>query len=196
LELGRHARAHPRGALREVPGSRRARSKPDRRDHRQPERQERGKRGACVDPAGYDAGKKIMGKKRHILVDTQGLLMHALVHAADVQDRDGGAVLIATLFGAFPFLTRLFADGGYQGPQFKSAIRRALAAVTVEIVKRSDQAKAFVVLPKRWIGERTFAWLGRCRRLAKDWECLNRKALAFLRLASIRLMLRKLCNPT
>ena len=70
-----------------------------------------------------------------------------------------------------------------------------MARVKVEIVKRSDQAKAFVVLPKRWIGERTFAWLG-CRRLAKDWECLNRKALAFLRLASIRLMLRKLCNPT
>jgi transposase len=137
-----------------------------------------------------------MGKKRHILVDTQGLLMHAIVHAADIQDRDGGAALMVTLFGAFPFLTRLFADGGYQGPQFKSAIRRALAAVTVEIAKRSDQAKAFVVLPKRWIGERTFAWLGRCRRLAKDWECLNRKALAFLRLASIRLMLRKLCNPT
>ena len=68
--------------------------------------------------------------------------------------------------------------------------------VNVEIVKRSDQAKGFVVLPKRWIVERTFAWLSRCRRLAKDWECLNRKALAFLRLASIRLMLRKLCNPT
>ena len=137
-----------------------------------------------------------MGKKRHILVDTQGLLMHAIVHAADIQDRDGGAALMATLFGAFPFLTRLFADGGYRGPQFQAAIGRTLARVTVEIVKRSDQAKAFVVLPKRWIGERTFAWLGRCRRLAKDWECLNRKALAFLRLASIRLMLRKLCNPT
>jgi putative transposase len=137
-----------------------------------------------------------MGKKRHILVDTQGLLMHAIVHAADIQDRDGGAALMVTLFGAFPFLTRLFADGGYQGPQFKSAIRRTLAAVTVEIAKRSDQAKAFVVLPKRWIGERTFAWLGRCRRLAKDWQCLNPKALAFLRLASIRLMLRKLCNAT
>lgn len=67
--------------------------------------------------------------------------------------------------------------------------------VNVEIVKRSDQAQRFVVLPKRWIVERTFAWLGRCRRLAKDWECLNRKALAFLKLASIRLMLRKLCNP-
>ena len=102
---------------------------------------------------------------------------------------------MATLFGAFPFLTRLYADGGYRGPQFNGAIRRTLAAVTVEIVKRSG-AKTFVVLPKRWIVERTLAWLGRCRRLSKDWECLNRKALAFLRLASIRLMLRKLCNPT
>ena len=124
-----------------------------------------------------------MGRKRHILVDTQGLLMHAIVHAADIQDRDGGAALMATLFGAFPFLTRLFADGGYRGSQFQAAIGRTLARVTVEIVKRSDQAKAFVVLPKRWIVERT---LGRCRRLAKDWECLNRKALAFLRLASIQ----------
>ena len=171
-----------------------ARSKPDRRDHRQPERQERGKRGARIDPPGYDAGKKIKGKKRHILADTQGLLMHAIVHAADVQDRDGGALLMTTLFGAFPFLT-LFVDGGYQGPQFNGAIRRTLAAVTVEIVKRSG-AKTFVVLPRRWIVERTLAWLGRCRRLAKDWECLNRKALAFLRFASIRLMLRKLCNPS
>ena len=105
--------------------------------------------------------------------------MHAIVHAADIQDRDGGAALMATLFGAFPFLTRLFADGGYRGSQFQSAIGRTLARVMVEIVKRSDQAKAFVVLPKRWIVERTLAWLGRCRRLAKDWECLNRKALAF-----------------
>ena len=73
----------------------------DRRDHRQPERQERGKRGPAIDPTGYDAGKKIKGRKRHILVDTQGLLMHAIVHAADVQDRDGGALLMASLFGAF-----------------------------------------------------------------------------------------------
>jgi transposase len=135
-----------------------------------------------------------MGKKRHILVDTQGLLMHAIVHAADIQDRDGGAMLMATLFGAFPFLTRLFADGGYRGSRFQSAIACILPRVTVEIVKRSDQG--FAVLPKRWIVERSLAWFGRCRRLAKDWECLNRKALAFLRFASIRLMLRKLCNPT
>jgi transposase len=137
-----------------------------------------------------------MGKKRHILVDTQGLLMHAIVHAADIQDRDGGVMLMATLFGAFPFLTRLFADGGYRGSRFQGAIARILPRVTVEIVKRSDQAKGFAVLPKRWIVERSLAWLGRCRRLAKDWECLNRTALAFLRLASIRVTLRKLCNPT
>ncbi|MGO9682835.1 MAG: IS5 family transposase [Beijerinckiaceae bacterium] len=141
-------------------------------------------------------GKKIKGKKRHILVDTQGLLMHAIVHAADIQDRDGGALLMATLFGLYPFLLKLYADGGYRGPEFQNALRKILAQVNIEIVKRSDQAKAFVILPKRWVVERTFAWLGRCRRLAKDWECLNRKALAFLRLASIRLMLRKLCNPT
>ncbi len=152
--------------------------------------------GACIDPPGYDAGKKIKGKKRHVLVDTQGLLMHAIVHAADVQDRDGGALLMASLFGAFPFLVKLYADAGYQGPQFQSAMKGILARVNVEIVKRSDQAKGFVTLPKRWIVERTLAWLGRCRRLAEDWECLNRKALAFLRLASIRLMLRKLCNPS
>ncbi len=122
--------------------------------------------------------------------------MHAIVHAADIQDRDGGALLMATLFGLYPFLLKLYADGGYRGPEFQNALRKILAQVNIEIVKRSDQAKAFVVLPKRWVVERTFAWLGRCRRLAKDWECLNRKALAFLRLASIRLMLRKLCNPT
>ena len=85
---------------------------------------------------------------------------------------------------------------GYQGTKFKAAVKRIRACLEVEIVKRSDQAKAFVVLPKRWICERMLAWLGRCRRLGKDWECLNCKALAFLYLASIRLMLRKLCNPT
>ena len=102
---------------------------------------------------------------------------------------------MASLFGAFPFLIKLYADGGYQGLEFQSAIKRILARVHVEIVKRSGQATGFIALPKRWIVERTFAWLGRCRQLAKDWECINHKGLAFLRLASIRLMLRKLCNP-
>ena len=122
-------------------------------------------------------------------------MLHAIVHAADLQDRDGGVLLIATLFGLFPFLRKLYADGGYQGPVFRKALKRVLRQVKLEIVKRSDDAKGFKVLPKRWIVERTIGWLNRCRRLAKDWENLNRKALAFLRLASIRLMLRKLCNP-
>jgi len=120
--------------------------------------------------------------------------MHAIVHSADIQDRDGGKLLMATLFGLYPFLLKLYADGGYQGPKFQRAVKKILRQLNVEIVKRSDQAGRFIVLPKRWIVERTFAWLGRCRRLAKDWECLNRKALAFLKLASIRFMLRRLCN--
>ena len=103
---------------------------------------------------------------------------------------------MASVFGLHPFLLKLYADGGYQGPQFQSGLKRAMRQVEVEIVKRSDVAKGFTVLPKRWIVERTIAWLNRCRRLAKDWECLNQKALAFLRLASIRLMLRKLCQKT
>jgi transposase len=179
-----------------MPRTGRPGAQPDRRSYRQPKRQERRKRGAWIDPHGYDAGKKIKGKKRHILVDTQGLLLHALVHSADIQDRDGGVLVMATLFGLHPFLCKLYADGGYQGPVFQSAIHKILDHINVEIVKRSDVAKSFVVLPKRWVVERTFAWLNRCRRLAKDWECLNRKALAFLRLASIRLMLRKICKIT
>jgi transposase len=121
-------------------------------------------------------------------------VLQVIVHAADIQDRDGGALLLATLFGLFPFLRKLYADAGYQGPKFKTALKRVLRRVKLEIVKRSNAAKGFVVLPKRWIVERTIAWLNRCRRLAKDWENLNRKALAFVRLASIRLMLRRLCK--
>ncbi len=106
---------------------------------------------------------------------------------------------MATLFGLYPFLLKLYADGGYQGPRFQTGLRRACRQVDVEIVKRSNQAsavtaKSFTFLPKRWIVERTFAWLNRCRRLAKDWECHSRKALAFLHWASVRLMIRKLCQ--
>lgn len=129
------------------------------------------------------------------MVDTQGLLLHGIVTSAAVQDRDGGILLLSTLFGMFPFLKKLFADSAYEGPIFHGALAKILPYLETEIVKRSDQIKGFRVLPKRWIVERTIGWLNRCRRLAKDWECLNRKALAFLRLASIRLMLRKLCNP-
>jgi transposase len=120
--------------------------------------------------------------------------MHALVHPAHIQDRDGGALVLATLFGLFPFLRVVFADGGYQGPRFRSALAELLPQLSVQIVKRSDTAEAFEVLPLRWVVERTFAWLNRCRRLAKDWENRNRTGLAFLKLASIRLILRKLRN--
>jgi transposase len=95
----------------------------------------------------------------------------------------------------FPVLEKLFADSAYQGPLFASGLAKILPCLKAEIIKRPDQAKGFVRLPKLWIVERTIAWLNRCRRLAKDWENLNRNALAFLKLASIRLMLRKLCNP-
>ncbi len=101
---------------------------------------------------------------------------------------------MATLFGMYPFLLKLYADGGYQGPQFQGALLAVVGQVNVEIVKRSDTAKGFTILPKRWIVERTIGWLNRCRRLAKDWECLNRNALAFLRWAAIRMMVRKLCQ--
>jgi transposase len=123
-------------------------------------------------------------------------MLHAIVHAADIQDRDGGAMVMATLFGLYPFLLKLYADGGYQGPVFQDAMKSIMAKVDVEIVKRSDQAKGFILLPKRWVVERTLAWLNRCRRLAKDWECLNRKARAFLLLASIRLMARRVGRNT
>jgi transposase len=121
--------------------------------------------------------------------------MCAVVHAADIQDRDGGVLLMSALFGMFPFLLKLYADGGYQGTKFQQGLQRVCRRINLEIVKRSDAGK-FVVLPKRWIVERTIGWLNRCRRLAKDWECLDRNALAFLRWASIRLMIRKLCQNT
>jgi transposase len=129
-------------------------------------------------------------------VDTLGLVLYALVHPANIQDRDGGMLLLAALGERFPLLAKLFADGAYQGPVFSKALAKVLPQLTREIVTRSDQAKGFVVLSKRWIVERTIAWLNRCCRLAKDFENLTRHALAFVHLASIRLMLRKLCNPS
>lgn len=119
--------------------------------------------------------------------------MEAVVHAADLQDRDGGVLLMGALFGLYPFLLKLYADAGYQGARFRDGLHAVCRSVNVEIVRRCDTHK-FVVLPKRRIVERTIAWLNRCRRLAKDWECLNRSALAFLRWASIRLMVRRLCK--
>ena len=109
--------------------------------------------------------------------------------AADVQDLDGGVLLVSTLFGQFPFLRKLFADSAYTGPIFQGGVASVMPNLEIEIVKRCDSSKGFVVEPQQWIVERTIAWLSRCRRLAKDWENRSHSALAFLRLASIRLML-------
>jgi transposase len=127
------------------------------------------------------------------VVDTLGLLLSAVVHPANIQDRDGGVLAVAALFDRYPLLLKLFADGGYKGPRFRSGVRKQRRRLKVEIVKRTDTG--FKVLPKRWVVKRTFGWFGRCRRLCKDFECLTRNALAFLRWASVRVMLRKLCNP-
>ena len=125
--------------------------------------------------------------------------MHAIVHAADVQDRDGGIWLLTTLFGLYPFLMKLYADAGYQGPQFQCALKKVLKRVQLEIVKRSDRAKGFVVLPKRWIVERTLGWFNRYRRLSKDYERRVDVSEGMVYIASIRRMLRWLDrhhNPT
>jgi transposase len=162
--------------------------------HRQSECEERGKRGADIDPSGFDAGKQVKGKKRHVLVDTLGLVLHAIVHPANIQDRDGGVELLTALAERFPQLAKLFADGAYQGPQFRQGVAKVRPQLVTEIITRREQVKGFVALPKRWIVERTLAWLNRNRRLAKDFENRTRYALAFVHLASIRLMSRKLGN--
>jgi transposase len=142
-------------------------------------------------PRGYDAGKKVNGRKRHILTDTIGLLVAAIVHPADVQDRDGAPLLLKALRSAFPWLRHVFADGAYAGGKLQGALA-TLGKLSIEIVKRSDTAKGFVVLPRRWVVERTLAWLNRNRRLAKDFEATIESATTWLYVASVKLMSRRL----
>jgi transposase len=144
-------------------------------------------------PRGYDAGKKIKGRKRHIVTDTMGNILDAIVHTADIQDRDGAPGLIEFVKSNVPTLTKIFGDGGYGGEKLAAAIAR-IDGIALEIVKRSDTAKGFEILPKRWIVERTFAWLGRCRRLAKDWETSIASSETWLFLASIRRMTRAIAR--
>ncbi len=144
-------------------------------------------------PRGYDAGKKINGRKRHLLVDKIGLMVAAIVHRADIQDRDGAPLLLATMRGAFPWLRHIFADGGYAGEKLRQALAK-MGEWTVEIVKRSDAAKGFEPLPQRWIVERTIAWLNRNRRLAKDFEATIESAQAWLFIASVKLLSRRIAK--
>jgi transposase len=143
--------------------------------------------------AGYDAGKKIKGRKRHIVVDTLGLMVGLVVHSADIQDRDGAAAVLKTILKRWPWLRHIFADGGYAGPKLRGALRK-VAKFTLQVVKRTDKAKGFEVLPRRWVVERTFAWLGRCRRLAKDWEKSIASAEAWMLIAHIRILSRRLAR--
>ena len=142
---------------------------------------------------GFDAGKKVMGRKRHIVVDTLGLMVGLVIHPADIQDRDGAPAVLKSILKRWPWLRHVFADGGYAGPKLRGALQK-VGKFTLEIIKRSDTAKGFEVLPRRWVVERTFAWLGRCRRLAKDFERTIASAEAWVLIANIRLLTRRLAR--
>lgn len=142
---------------------------------------------------GYDAGKKVKGRKRHIVTDTCGFAIFILVHAADIQDRDGAVDVLKAIRNRFPWLRHLFADGGYAGDKLRDALR-GHGDWSLEIIKRSDKAKDFELLPRRWVVERTFAWLGRCRRLAKDWERSIESSTAWAIDASIRMPTRRIAR--
>ena len=140
---------------------------------------------------GYDAGKKIKGRKRHIVTDTLGLLVGLIVHAADIQDRDGAPEVLKSIRHRFPRLRHLFADAAYAGPVVEGALED-IGRWKLEIIKRSDTAQGFELLPRRWVVERTFAWLDRCRQgLAKDWEKSIASAQAWILVANIRLLTRR-----
>jgi len=135
----------------------------------------------------------VTGRKRHIVVDTLGLLLAVVVHAANIQDRDGAKLVLAKLVGRFPRLKLIWADGGYTGQLVEWVW--GLGGWLLEIVKRPLDSHHFEVLPKRWIVERTLGWLGRCRRLSKDYEALPQTSEAWVHIAMIHLMLRRL-KPT
>lgn len=144
-------------------------------------------------PRGIDAGKRIKGRKRHIVTDTQGFLLATLVHQANIQDPHGAVPLLRALRRAFPGLRHIFADRVYRGAQLRDAIADC-GPWTIEIVQRPPGVKGFQLLPRRWVVERTFAWLGRSRRLAKDFEATIASATAWLLIANLRLLSRRLAR--
>ena len=140
---------------------------------------------------GYDAAKQVKGRKRHILVDTMGLLLMVLVHAANIQERDGAKLLLNKAKGCFTRLRLIWADAGYNGEEMIDWVRNTHGWI-LEIVKRDKGVKGFQVLPRRWVVERTFAWFGDYRRLSKDYEVLTETSEAMIYAAMIRLMVRRL----
>ena len=135
----------------------------------------------------------VKGRKRHILTDTIGLPVGAIVHPANIQDRDGGPPLLASVRDGFPWLRRVFADSAYAGDKLKGA-PEGMGNWTIEVIMRSDAAKGFVLLPRRWFVERTLAWLNRNRRLAKDFEATIESAVTWHYIASVKLMSRRLAT--
>jgi len=140
-------------------------------------------------PRGYDAGKKIKGRKRHAMVDTDGRALVIQAHAADVQDRDGAIPLLQASRPSFPFVEIAFADSAYNADRVKDA-----TSIAIEIVKKLADQVGFQVLPRRWVVERFFAWINRNRRLAKDFEGTIASAEAFLYAASVMLLTRRLAR--
>ena len=142
---------------------------------------------------GYDAGKKVKGRKIHALVDTLGLPIRLVEHSAGIQDRDGAALLFDKVRRRFPWLECVFADAGYDAQQTyeAAAINHPLR---LEIVRRTPKAVGFEVIKRRWVVERTFSWFGRNRRIAKDYETLASTLLAFVTLATIQLAVRRLAQ--
>jgi transposase len=142
---------------------------------------------------GHDAGKRINGRKRHIVTDTLGLLVGLVVHSAGIPDRDGAPDVLNAVATRYSWLRHIFADGGYAGPKLHAALK-AIGRWTVQIVRRSDTADGFEIVARRWVVERTLAWLGRCRRLAKDWEKSIASAEAWVTIANIRRVTRYLAR--
>ena len=143
---------------------------------------------------GYDAGKKIVGRKRHLLVDTDGLILKVRVHAADVQDRDGATLVLDQIDEPLSKLELIWADGGYAGDKLAGwmAERFGERPLRLEIVRRRDTQKGFAVLPRRWVVERTFGWLNNFRRLSKDYEFRTDSSEAFIFLAASLLLIARL----
>jgi putative transposase len=142
-------------------------------------------------PRGYDAGKKVNGRKRHIVVDTLGMLLAVVVHSAGIQDRDGAMLVLARLRGRFPRLKLIWADAAYAAVV---AWTQAVCGWVLELVRKPEGVRTFQVLPRRWVVERTFGWLNRCRRLSKDYERVTESSEAMIHLAMIHLMLKRLCR--
>ena len=147
---------------------------------------------------GYDAGKKTTGCKRHLVVDTLGLVLMVMVTSASVQDRAGGRAVLERLVARFPSIALVWADGGYANKVDSTILAwaRDKLGLLLEIVRRSDDAKGFQVLPRRWVVERTFGWLVRNRRLARDYERLTATSEAMVKIAMIRLMATRLAGQS